>query len=906
MKGYFLIILILSLIQILYGLQDETPNAFYVTDVQDITNGYKFTLGNHHATSESTSAFGVGANNFEILNAVATIERVDTDVYHFLMQDSTKQRWIVPEFNPGWEKQYSPKAMDTSLFKYTKDPFEFQITDQYSKQVAFSTMNTSLKFYNFYLEIGIAIETQRIFGLGEHNLQFNIPEGLYTIFGMGQPNPYADGKGGHNLYGQQPFYLVQVVNQNIWHGCFIRTTNAQDVYIQFNEDGSSDLYHKIVGGIFDIFFFMGPSPEHVIQKYHTLIGKPYLPPFWALGYHQCRWGYTTIQKMQTVITSFKDLNWPIDAIWNDIDYMVKYEDFTIDNSRYPGFLDWIMNLHHDDIHYIPIVDAGIGMVESDDTYQQGLKYDTYIKSARTGKTLVGKVWPGFSVFVDFFNPNGPKLWKEGLEKLYKLVAFDGLWLDMNECENFCNGECFDAPQPPVRAVQESNPNGFLRGGDENPFISTVADGQHDFNEFDDLPYLPGGRDLNTKALSMSGYHYSGGDAYKEQFYKEFYLHPLWNFEEQLASYQYQEDQLKRRNFIISRSNFAGSGMHSSIWLGDNFSKWEFMRWSIPGVFNYQLFGIPIVGADMCGFLYDTTDELCARWLQLGAFQPFSRNHNNFTSTPQEPYAVGPLTKEAFPKAFRQRYSILRYYYTNHFESCLNGGTVVRPLFFLFPEDDRAYDQTQYTFLIGNALLVSAELFPDTTSHSNVIPYFPNANWYNLESGKILNKYIAGNKYGNSVTLNAPYNYVNVQILGGQIIPYQDAEAKQITRAVQLFYIPVTIIVAVDQNEKASGTMAIDDGVSTGTLQFGNYRYYTFTFENKRLSVSVKNSIEQTYTCEYLSTVKFYGLGTKYNGKYINKGNIYDMTVTYDEPNDVLTLTTDNKHPWYDIGNVFLE
>lgn len=136
-----------------------------------------------------------------------------------------------------------------------------------------------------------------------------------------------------------------------------------------------------------------------------------------------------------VLNNYEKNGIPLDTIWSDIDYMKDFEDFTIDEDRFPrSDMAKIKNKYR----YIPIVDAGIKI--DGFAYEQGLKRNVFVKDA-LGENFIGKVWPGKTAFVDFFHPNSSQYWSDMLGILYQNIQFDGVWLDMNELSNFCNGPC---------------------------------------------------------------------------------------------------------------------------------------------------------------------------------------------------------------------------------------------------------------------------------------------------------------------------------------------------------------------------------------------------------------------------------------------------------------------------------
>lgn len=197
-----------------------------------------------------------------------------------------------------------------------------------------------------------------------------------------------------------------------------------------------------------------------------------MPPFWSLGFHQCRWGYRNVSFLEDVIKGYESNNIPLDTIWTDIDYMIDYEDFTIDETKFP--LDRMANIIGK-YHYIPIIDAGI-KVNDGVAYNQGKARGVFMKDAN-GSELRGKVWPGTTTFVDFFHPNATLYWGDMLGLLYEKVRFSGIWLDMNEYANFCDGPC-ETPTTPSK-----------------------------FDYSNDLPYNPGSDSIEAHTIPLNSTHY---------------------------------------------------------------------------------------------------------------------------------------------------------------------------------------------------------------------------------------------------------------------------------------------------------------------------------------------------------------------------------------------------------------
>jgi alpha-glucosidase (family GH31 glycosyl hydrolase) len=181
-----------------------------------------------------------------------------------------------------------------------------------------------------------------------------------------------------------------------------------------------------------------------------------------------------------------------------------------------------------------------------------------------------------------------------MQYLYNQVPFSGIWLDMNEISNMCDGLC----TPPK----------------EEAIIDYTKD----------IPYTPGGGTIEQETISLNSTHFGK--------ILEANVHPFFGLMHTYNSYEFMRQI--RRPFLITRSHTFGSNRYGFHWTGDNYANFTFLKQSIFSNFMSGLWGIQMIGSDICGFGGNTTVEICSRFFQLGSLYPFSRNHNEFDAIDQ--------------------------------------------------------------------------------------------------------------------------------------------------------------------------------------------------------------------------------------------------------------------------------
>jgi alpha-glucosidase len=421
--------------------------------------------------------------------------------------------------------------------------------------------------------------------------------------------------------GADPLYCVVPVLLGVHPGgdvlAFYENSHDGEVRVGATPAvGAARVEVRFAAGMLRHHLGVGPLPV-LLERYAALTGRPPLPPRWALGYHQSRWGYRTDGEVRAVAAGFGDERIPLSAIYLDIDYMDGYRVFSVDTERFPDLGALAGNLGERGTRVVAIVDPAVKVDPAYDVYAQGTRDDRFVRRA-DGAPLTGVVWPGPAAFADFTDPVTRRWWSGHYGRLLD-QGVAGVWHDMNE------------------------PTSIALWGDRTLPVSGrhVAEGV--------------GADHrqchNVYGLCMDA---AGAAALAD-------VHP------------------ERRPFVLSRSGWAGVQRFAWNWTGDSDSTWDALGQQVATVVGLGLSGIAFSGSDIGGFAGDPGAELYLRWLEMAVFMPLCRTHCVTSAPGREPWQFPEPYRSAVGRLIRFRYRLLPYLYTLAHDAATHGHPLVRPL-----------------------------------------------------------------------------------------------------------------------------------------------------------------------------------------------------------------------------------
>lgn len=597
------------------------------------------------------------------------------------------------------------------------------------------------------------------------------------------------------MYGAVPF--IMGVSPDYSAGIF--WINGADTYVDIKKnvlkDSVNDLQQVIQpqssmssthwiseAGILDVILMVGPTPLSINKKYGDLTGNAPLPPLFSLGYHQCRWNYNDQEDVLDIHSKFDQHNISYDSLWLDIEYTDSKKYFTWKREAFSDPMAMLEDMEKTGRNLILIIDPHIkvGYSVSDHLEASNLA----ITNSDDDKTYHGHCWPGESVWIDTFNPKSVDYWStlfanESSNEFMGQSTNLHLWNDMNEPSVF-NGPETSAPKDLV--------------------------------------------------------HYGG--------WEHRAVHNIYGLTFHEATYKLLLDRdANKRPFILTRSFFSGSQRTSAMWTGDNMSKWEYLKLSIPMNMNQGLVNYIFSGSDVGGFFGNPSKELLTRWYQTGIWYPFFRAHAHIDSRRREPWVAGEPYTSIMRDTVDLRYSLLAVFYTTFYQNYLTGSVFLKPVWYDSPRDDSLFGISDQFFIGDSGIMVKPITEESTTSTQIVFP--DDENYYDYFTHALIST-----KKSTYVYNNVELSTLPVYIKGGHVIATKERHRR--SSALQRFD-PYTLTIVPDKEGQAHGELYLDDGNSFNYLK-SEYALIKFKYQDSKFTSVVETSASELFVKEYLDQV----------------------------------------------------
>ncbi len=386
------------------------------------------------------------------------------DIHHLQI---TGQGWMVNDSDAGLKlpRKASSQRNETRLI-FEKDG-RMQLLDKHGKSLLTSLPGRSFgqcgqaSLFEF-----VRHANDQFYGLGEKWSGFE-HSGKTTkfwntdVWGDFNPDSYINGRPAPDpAYVSIPYLIIKRGNSYLGllmdnpGATFISTGFKTSIANQMEVAPGGDVFAKAVisateesaseeagapqglihlgaeGGQPNLYLIYGPSLPELTRKLQNLVGTTPLPPAWALGYHQCRWGYESEADLLDLDAKFREHHIPVDGLWLDIDYMDGYRVFTFAKKHFPKPNAAMKKLAKAGRKVIPIIDPGVKFEPGYGVYDRGREAHAFCLNPQK-KEYIGLVWPGETVFPDFSETAARKWWAGEVQKFAE-TGIQGAWLDMND------------------------------------------------------------------------------------------------------------------------------------------------------------------------------------------------------------------------------------------------------------------------------------------------------------------------------------------------------------------------------------------------------------------------------------------------------------------------------------------
>jgi Alpha-glucosidases, family 31 of glycosyl hydrolases len=506
--------------------------------------------------------------------------------------------------------------------------------------------------------------------------RFEATEGE-KLFGMGQ---YQDGrldlKGSilelaqRNSQVSVPFLLSSRGYGLLWNNPAVGRASFAANMTEFVAETSGQI---------DYWVTVGDNPAVVEENYAAVSGTVPMMPEWAMGFWQCKLRYKTQEELLEVAREYKRRGLPLSAI-------------VCDFFHWPHLGDWAF-----DERYWPDPEAMTAELE------------------KLGVKLVVSIWPNVE--------KGSERYKEMLERGLLVRTERGIRMTM---EFGGDSVFYDATNPEAREY-------IWKAAKTNYYDKGVASFWLDEAE----PEFSG--------YDFEHFRYKAGSVMEVGN-----VYPLRHAQ---AFYEGMRASGEKDVLNLLRCAWAGSQRYGAlVWSGDIDTSFESFRHQFAAGLNMGLAGIPWWTTDIGGFEGGDPDdpayrELLVRWFEWGTFCPVFRLHgfrkgepapggdgpgSMFSGGPNEVWSYGDEAYSVLTAHMRMRERLRPYIREQMLAAHERGAPVMRPAFYDFPEDGRAWELSdQYMF--GPALLVAPVMQAGMRRRSVYLP--SGAKWRDLRSGQ---------------------------------------------------------------------------------------------------------------------------------------------------------------------------